>query len=77
MKFCLNIVWYLKVYTDMRFFNLASTNHMNFYSDEMFVTEEFLIEHYLKLTYQRQSIDNLDSKHKEWSKDFESSSNCF
>ena len=51
---------------------MASTNEINFYSDEIFVTEEFLIEHHLKLTYQRQSIDSLDSKHKEWSKDIES-----
>ena len=42
--------------------------NLNFYSDEMFVTKEFLKEHHLKLTYQRQLISNLDSKHKEWSK---------
>lgn len=42
--------------------------NLNFYSDEMFVTKEFLTEHHLKLTYQRQLISNLDSKHKEWSK---------
>lgn len=41
---------------------------LNFYSDEMIVTKKFLTEHHLKLTYQRQLISNLDSKHKDWSK---------
>ena len=41
---------------------------LNFYSDQMMVTKEFLTEHHLKLTYQRQLISNLDSKHKDWSK---------
>ena len=43
---------------------------LKFYSDDMFITKEFLTEHHLKLTYQRQLISNLDSKHKEWSKKF-------
>ena len=42
---------------------------LDFYSDEMIVTKKFLIENHLKLTYQRQLISNLDSKHKDWSKD--------
>ena len=46
----------------------SNHKHLSFYSDEMFVTKEYLIEHHLKLTYQRQLIANLDSKHKEWSK---------
>ena len=41
---------------------------LNFYSDEMIVTKKFLTEHHLKFTYQRQLISNLDSKHKDWSK---------
>ena len=45
----------------------STYNSLKFYSDEMIVTKEFLIEHHLKLTSQRQSILNLDSKHKEWS----------
>ena len=47
-------------------------NQLIFYSDEMFVSKEYLIEHQLKLTYQRQLISNLDSKHKEWLKILES-----
>jgi len=41
---------------------------LNFYSDEMFVSKKFLVENHLKLTYQRQLISDLDSKHKDWSK---------
>lgn len=55
----------------MNFKNKTIQNNLNFYSDEMFVTKQFLIEHQLKLTYQRQSIADLDIKHKEWSRDFE------
>ena len=47
--------------------NMSAQSVLNFYSDEMIVTKEFLNEHQLKLTYQRQSILDLDSKHKEWS----------
>ena len=42
--------------------------YLNFYSDEMIVTKKFLNENHLKLTYQRQLISNLDSKHKDWSR---------
>ena len=45
---------------------ITSTN-TNFYSDEMFVSRRYLTENHLKLTYQRQLISNLDSKHKYWS----------
>ena len=41
-----------------------------FYSDDMFITKDFLTEHFIKLPYQRHLISNLDSKHKEWSKKF-------
>ena len=43
---------------------------LSFYSEEMFVSKRYLVEHHLKLTYQRQSITDLDLKHKEWSKHF-------
>ena len=54
---------------------MTNQNHFIFYSDEMFVTEDYLVEHQLKLTYQRQLISNLDSKHKEWSKCLDNFSN--
>ena len=39
-----------------------------FYSNEMIVTKKSLNENQLKYTYQKQSISDLDYKHKEWSK---------
>ena len=48
----------------------TKSDKLSFYSDEMFIPRKSLIEHHLKLTYQRQLISNLESKHKEWSKHF-------
>ncbi len=45
-------------------------NRLNFYSEEMFISEKYLIENHLKLTYQRNLISNLDSKHKYWARKF-------
>ena len=44
----------------------------DFFSKEMIITKKSLNENQLKLTYQKQSISDLDYKHKEWSKSFES-----
>ena len=44
----------------------------NFYSNEMIITKKSLIENHLKYTYQKQLISDLDNKHKEWSKFFDS-----
>ena len=43
-------------------------NQLSFYSDKMFISKQILVEHQLKLTYQRQLISDLESKHKEWSR---------
>ena len=43
----------------------------NFYSDDMFITKDFFTENLLKLIYQRHLISNLESKHKEWSKNLD------
>ena len=43
-------------------------SRINFYSDDMFISKNLLIEHHLKLTYQKRMLSNLDSKHKYWSK---------
>ena len=51
----------------MEFDILKTVSNINFYSDEMFITKSYLTENHLKLTYQRQLISNLDSKHKYWS----------
>jgi len=49
--------------------NINHSKNSKFYSDEMFISKKFLIEHHLKLTYQRRLISNLDLKHKNWSKE--------
>ena len=57
------------IYNFMEINKSFTEEYLNFYSDEMIVTKKFLNEHHLKLTYQRQLISNLDSKHKDWSRD--------
>ncbi len=50
----------------------------NFYSSEMMLTRKSLNENQLKYTYQKQLILDLDSKHKEWSRNLsEANYKCF
>ena len=51
---------------------INSSNNSDFFSSEMIITKKSLNENQLKFTYQRQSISDLDYKHKEWSKSFDS-----
>ena len=51
---------------------IGSSSTPNFFSKEMIITKKSLNENQLKLTYQKQSISDLDNKHKEWSKSIES-----
>ena len=44
----------------------------DFFSKEMIITKKSLNENQLKFTYQKQSISDLDYKHKEWSKSIDS-----
>ena len=46
----------------------SSSNTPDFFSKEMIITKKSLNENQLKFTYQKQSISDLDNKHKEWSK---------
>ena len=46
----------------------SSSKNPDFFSKEMLITKKSLNENQLKFTYQKQSISDLDSKHKEWSK---------
>ena len=39
---------------------------LNFYSNDMTVAKDQLAHNQLKLTYQRDSVTDLDQKHKEW-----------
>ena len=45
-----------------------SFNSPDFFSKEMIITKKSLNENQLKYNYQKQSISDLDNKHKEWSK---------
>ena len=49
---------------------ISSSNTPDFFSREMIITKNSLIENQLKFTYQKQLISDLDYKHKEWSKSF-------
>ena len=51
---------------------INSSNTPNFFSKEMIITKKSLNENQLKFTYQKQLISDLDYKHKEWSKSFDS-----
>ena len=51
---------------------ISSSNTPNFFSKEMIITKKSLNENQLKFTYQKQSILDLDKKHKEWSKSINS-----
>ena len=47
---------------------ISSSNTPYFFSKEMIITKKSLNENQLKFNYQKQSISDLDNKHKEWSK---------
>ena len=51
---------------------ISSSNSPYFFSKEMLITKKSLNENQLKFTYQKQLISDLDNKHKEWSKSFNS-----
>ena len=42
---------------------------LNFYSNDMTVAKDQLAHNHLKLTYQRDSVTDLDRKHKEWAQE--------
>ena len=44
----------------------------DFFSKDMIITKNSLIENQLKFAYQKQLISDLDYKHKEWSKSIDS-----
>ena len=51
---------------------ISNSNTSDFFSKEMIITKKSLNENQLKFTYQKQSISDLDHKHKEWSKSIDS-----
>ena len=42
---------------------------LNFYSKDMTVAKDQLAHNHLKLTYQRDSVTDLEQKHKEWAQE--------
>ena len=48
---------------------MRNSNIFNFYSDDMVVSKDQINHNYLKLTYQRISVTDLEKKHKEWARD--------
>ena len=49
--------------------NTRESDLLNFYSNDMVVSKENINLNYLKLTYQRIAVKDLEKKHKEWAKD--------
>ena len=45
---------------------MTKSNIFNFYSDDMVVSKDHINLNYLKLTYQRISLKDLEKKHKQW-----------
>ena len=46
--------------------NTRESDLLNFYSNDMVVSKDQINHNYLKLTYQRFSVRDLEKKHKEW-----------
>ena len=42
---------------------------LNFFSNDMTVAKDQLAHNHLKLTYQRDSVTDLEQKHKEWAQE--------
>ena len=51
---------------------ILSSSIPYFFSRDMIIPKKSLNENQLKFTYQKQLISDLDYKHKEWSKSFDS-----
>ena len=47
----------------------VQSNLLNFYSNDMVVSKDHININYLKLTYQRISLKDLEKKHKQWAED--------
>ena len=42
---------------------------LNFFSNDMTIAKDQLAHNHLKLTYQRDSVTDLEQKHKEWAQE--------
>ena len=48
---------------------MTKVKPLNFYSSDMTIAKDQLSQNYLKLTYQRNSVKDLERKHKEWAEE--------
>ena len=48
---------------------MRQSNFLDFYSNDMVVSKDHINLNYLKLTYQRILIKDLEKKHKKWAED--------
>ena len=48
---------------------MGQSNLFNFYSNDMVVSKDHINLNYLKLTYQKISLKDLEKKHKKWAED--------
>ena len=48
---------------------IRQSNLLNFYSNDMVISKDHINLNYLKLTYQRISLKDLEKKHKKWAED--------
>ena len=48
---------------------MIQSNFFNFYSNDMVVSKDYINLNYLRLTYQRISLKDLEKKHKKWAED--------
>ena len=48
---------------------MRQSNLNNFYSNDMFVLKDHINLNYLRLTYQRILLKDLEKKHKKWAED--------
>ena len=65
----MNLIKIIRLITYMELKKKISSSYtQDFFSSEMIITKKSLNENQLKYNYQKQSISDLDNKHKEWSK---------
>ena len=48
---------------------MRKLNYVSFYSNDMVVSKDHINLNYLKLTYQRTSLRDLEKKNKQWAED--------
>ena len=48
---------------------MKKSDSLHFYSNDMVVSKDNINLNYLKLTYQRISLKDLEKKHKQWAED--------